>query len=176
MATPTNLPASFVSGNILTAAQQNGLRGAFRVLQVVQTNATAHASTSSALLNDIPGMSVSITPQSTSNKILVTACFNIGFGTSADDTYYSLLRNSTPIGIGTGGGTQISAYLRGNTQGGDLGIVPVTISFLDSPATTSATTYKMQWGTRVNYIYLNRRGYDLSFSTASSITVQEISA
>jgi hypothetical protein len=33
MATPTNLPATFVAGNVLTAAQQNGLRGAFRVLQ-----------------------------------------------------------------------------------------------------------------------------------------------
>jgi hypothetical protein len=41
MATPTTLPASFVAGNILTAAQLNNLRGAFRVLQVVQaTDAT----------------------------------------------------------------------------------------------------------------------------------------
>ena len=40
MATPTNLPASFVAGAILTAAQQNDLRGAFRVLQVVQGTTT----------------------------------------------------------------------------------------------------------------------------------------
>jgi hypothetical protein len=38
MATPTTLPASFVAGSILTAAELNDLRGAFRVLQVV--NAT----------------------------------------------------------------------------------------------------------------------------------------
>ena len=42
MATPTTLPAAFVSGAILTADQMNNLRGAFRVLQVVTSTATAN--------------------------------------------------------------------------------------------------------------------------------------
>jgi hypothetical protein len=122
------------------------------------------------------GLSVTITPTLSTSKILVTATFNIGFGSSADDTFYSLFRGSTAIGIGSGSATSSSAYLRGNTQGGNLGIVPVTITFLDSPATTSATTYKMQWATRVDSIYLNRRGADTNFGTLSTITVQEIGA
>jgi hypothetical protein len=178
MATPTNLPATQTTGNVLTAAYMNDLRGAFRVLQVLQTNVTAHAATTSATLTDIPGLSVSITPQSSSSKVLVTASFMIGFGTSADDTHYTLFRGSTAIGIGTGGSTtNCSAYLRGNSSANQtLAIIPVTIAFLDSPSTTSATTYKMQWATRVDAIYLNRRGADSNFGTSSSITVQEISA
>ena len=175
MATPTNLPASFTTAQILTAGQMNDLRGAFRVLQVNQGINAGHQSTSSASLTDM-NLSVSITPRYTTSKILVTAHFNIGFGSSADDTFYTLLRGSTQIGIGTPSITNCSVYLRGNTQGGELGIVPVTFTFLDSPATTSATTYKMQWATRVDTIYLNRRGADGNFGTMSTITVQEISA
>jgi hypothetical protein len=52
-------------------------------------------------------------------------------------------------------------------------IVNLSTSFLDSPATTSATTYKMQWRTRVGTIYLNRRGDTVSGAT-SNITVMEI--
>jgi hypothetical protein len=177
MATPTNLPADFVPGAVLTAAQMDDLRGAFRILQVVQGVNTGHASTSSTTLTDM-GLSVSITPQATSNKILVTATFMIGFGASADDSFYTLLRGSTAIGIGTAGtATNSSAYLRGNSYANQaLAIVPVTITFLDSPATTSATTYKMQWSTRTNVIYLNQRGNDSAIGTVSTITVQEISA
>jgi hypothetical protein len=175
MATPTNLPAAQTTGNVLTASYVNDLRGAFRTLQVVQGFTTAQASTSSATLTDM-GLSVAITPQSTSSKILVTASFMIGFGTSADDTFYTLLRNSTQIGIGSGSTTSASAYLRGNTQGGYLAIVPVTINIYDAPTTTSAVTYKMQWATRVDSIYLNRRGADGNFGVMSTITAQEISA
>jgi microcystin-dependent protein len=146
-----------------------------KVLQVVQGTTSVQATTSSTTLTDM-GLSVTITPTLSTSKILVTATFNIGFGSSADDTFYSLFRGSTAIGIGSGSATSSSAYLRGNTQGGNLGIVPVTITFLDSPATTSATTYKMQWATRVDSIYLNRRGADTNFGTLSTITVQEIGA
>jgi hypothetical protein len=177
MATPTNLPAAQTTGAVLTAAYMNDLRGAFRILQVDQGTSTTMSSTSSATLTDM-GLSVSITPQSSSNKILVTATFMIGFGASADDTFYTLLRGSTQIGIGTAGtATNCSAYLRGNSSANQtLAIIPVTITFLDSPATTSATTYKMQWATRTDVIYLNRRGQDANFGARSTITVQEVSA
>ena len=176
MATPTTLPASFTTGDVLTAANMNALRGAFRTLQVVQGTNTVHQSTSSATLTDM-NLSVAITPQSSTSKVLVTATFNIGFGSSADDTFYTLLRNSTQIGIGTPSITNCTAYLRGNGSANQtLPIIPVTVTFLDSPATTSAITYKMQWATRVDIIYLNRRGADGNFGTISTITAQEISA
>jgi len=72
MATPTNLPAAQTTGNVLTAAYMNDLRGAFRILQVVTTSDT----TSRTTTGDYPQLStlnVSITPQSSSSLILVSA-------------------------------------------------------------------------------------------------------
>lgn len=133
MATPTNLPASFVSGNILTATQQNALRGAFRILQVVYgTYTTATASASSTWVDT--GVSATITPQSSTSKILV----------------YTDLSTYT-FTAGTTGGIRL---FRGATQlqiFADVGYCPASNMLstfsticLDSPATTSATTYKTQ--------------------------------
>jgi hypothetical protein len=144
------------------------------ILQVKQTVITVNPSSTNSSPVDITNMNVSITPQSTSSKILVTVNMSLGFDTGTDDVNVYLLRGSTAISIGTNGTTMSSAYLRGNIFG-DLGTVPVAINFIDSPNTTSATTYKMQWQTRVGRIYLNRRGADSAFSTSSSITVMEIS-
>ena len=70
MATPTTLPAAFVAGAILTAAQQNNLRGAFRVLQVVaSTYATQTTATTNTFVNS--GLTGTITPSSTSSQVLV---------------------------------------------------------------------------------------------------------
>lgn len=174
MATPTNLPATQTTGNVLTAAYVNDLRGAFRTLQVVQTVLNTATSTTSATMVDISGMSVSITPQSSSSKVLVTVNLAIG-ALSADDASFNLVRGSTNICVGSGGTNNVSAYRRMNVIT-DLGMDTVTLVFLDSPATTSATTYKMQWATRVGTLYANRRGNDTTYVTSSSITVEEISA
>ena len=174
MATPTALPASFTSGQVLTAADQNLLRGAFRTLQVVQTVLNTTTSTTSATMVDVAGFSVSITPNYTSSKILVTVNLSIG-GLSADDAAFNLVRGATTISNGSGGTNNVSAYKRMNIIS-DNGMDTVTLVFLDSPATTSATTYKMQYLTRVGTLYINRRGSDTTYVTSSSITVEEISA
>lgn len=176
MATPTALPASFTSGQVLTASDQNLLRGAFRTLQVVQTVKDSTTSSTSASQTDITGMSVSITPYYSTSKILVTVNFNIGFDGTADDTSYYLVRGSTNICNGDFG-DEATIFLRANSSANQtLAMIPCSATFLDSPATTSATTYKLAWKTRVGTIYLNKRGADNNFVTASTITVQEISA
>jgi hypothetical protein len=53
------------------------------------------------------------------------------------------------------------------------------MQFLDSPATTSSTTYKVQWKTRVGTLFINNRAYETSSFVASgisTITVMEIAA
>lgn len=177
MATPTSLPASFSTGAVLTAAQMNDLRGAFRILQVVATQKNDTTSTSSTTMVDITGLSASITPQSTSNKVLIIATYNIGFDATADDVFVSLVRGSTDINIGTGGTNNNTNFQRGNSYANQtLQIVPMSTVFLDSPSTTSATTYKMQWRTRVGNIYLNRRGNDTVVIASSNIVVMEVSS
>lgn len=79
MATPTTLPATFVAGNVLTAAQMNNLRGAFRVLQVVSTTlTTSFTSGAGGAYANVTGLSATITPSATSSKILIMATVNGG--------------------------------------------------------------------------------------------------
>ena len=150
------------------------------VLQVVQAVKTDTFSTSSSTLADITGLSVTITPASSSNKILVLVDLHIGFSIYAGIVH--LLRGSTKIYAGDGGLTRCGLYSNtfGNSNGNQL--IPVTAVFLDSPATTSATTYKLQtanYGAGIQYV--NRTGDNINETnrdglTASSITVMEIAA
>jgi hypothetical protein len=139
---------------------------------VNQTFVTATASTTSVSYTDIPGMSVNITPKFNTSKVLVTAVVTFGFiGTQLD--YARLMRGSTALGNNQQGNGIIQyrpdAY---STQ--TLILDTRTVTYLDSPATTAATTYKMQWYVNTGTLWLNRRGLDANDFGTSSITVQEI--
>jgi len=171
MATPTTLPASFTAGQVLTAAQMNALRGAFRVLQIAQATKNNVFSTTSASFVDITDLSVSITPSATTSTILVLA--NVQGSSSGGDASFRLLRDSTIIAVSAVGSFQgfamaSSTYQNQMFSGG--------VIFLDSPATTSATTYKIQTIANGGTTYVNRRGVDAVFGGFSTITVMEISA
>jgi len=172
--TTTGISASAISTGTLAAARLP----AGSVLQVVQTVKTDTFSTTSTSLVDITGMSVSITPISASNKILVS--YFLGHVDASDAALIpvALLRGATKIGAGATAGNrttvstaQISAQNRGVTQ---------SFMFLDSPATTSSTTYKLQLMTTSGTAYVNRSSADTDvagyFRTASTITVMEIAA
>jgi hypothetical protein len=143
MATPTTLPAAFVAGAILTADQQNNLRGAFRVLQVVSATQTTNIQNNTSTYVDT-GLSVTITPQSTSSKILLIGSNALAKNnTNASAAASSrLLRGGTTISQISLGllYTATALYQVGNDQ----------FFYLDSPATTSATTYKTQFNSNNN--------------------------
>ena len=131
MATPTTLPASFTAGAVLTAAQMNDLRGAFRVLQVVQsTNSTSTTTTSSTFVTS--NLSASITPSSTSSTILAFHTGSYGGSTGGAEMFTCLVRGAI-------GGPLLST----NTMYANSTPYYSTSSkiYLDTPATTSATTY-----------------------------------
>jgi len=180
MATPTTLPATFVAGNVLTAAQMNNLRGAFRVLQVVSTVKSDTFSTASSTFSDVTGLSVTITPSATSSKILIFA--DVKMHTTIDGHYpgVRLLRDSTAIYVGDTAGSRTPALF--GTSGGGSGMFMTQAggTFLDSPNTTSATVYKIQMRTVGGTYYINRGSTDTDNSSfyrmASSITALEISA
>jgi hypothetical protein len=180
MATPTTLPASFTAGQVLTAAQQNGLRGAFRVLQVVSTTKSDTFTSSSTSFADITGLSVSITPQEATSKVLVLVQLNASNDVGVNYAQVQLVRGSTAIDIGDTAGSRTRAS--GFVWAFDQTLVDVvTLSFLDSPATTSATTYKVQLrNTAAGTSYVNRSKLDSDTAVfarlASTITVMEISA
>ena len=129
MATPTNLPASFTVGQVLTAQQQNDLRGAFRVLQVVEGTYSTLISSSSTTYVDTQ-LSAIITPQATSSKVLVIVSQPLYTDAVGQDLNYRLLRGATVI-------QTLLAAINANIGTGSF-------LYLDSPSTTSATTYKTQ--------------------------------
>jgi hypothetical protein len=181
MATPTTLPASFTAGQILTAAQQNALRGAFRVLQVVSTNKTDTFTTTSTSYVDITGLSASITPSASTNKVLIIVTLSVGDDPANTTSVSRLMRDATAIDVGDAAGSRIQAS---GTSKAVSTATQATQSyvFLDSPATTSATTYKVQAATLgATFTFaLNRSADDSNTAgrtrTVSNITVMEISA
>jgi hypothetical protein len=133
MATPTTLPATFVAGNILEASQLNAVRGAFRVLQVVQGTTTTPV-TNSTNVYTATGLTATITPSATSSKILCLVQQN---GVGKDNNTYcdiSLFRGATNISA-----FGLFAAYTGNADSNYVGTTGVT--YLDSPNTTAATTY-----------------------------------
>ena len=156
-----------------------------KILQVVQalktdTFSSTHQLQSSPPYGDITGLSVAITPSASSSKILVR--MNVWLGSNSTGGHTNtlrLMRDSTAIGIGD------AASSRQRGSAGQHGNVTakywnMTQEVLDSPNTTSATTYKVQGGGENNTWYINRSGSDAdnwyTFRLASSITVMEIGA
>lgn len=178
MAIPTNLPATFSTGAILTAAQMNDLRGAFRILQVVSTTVTGTFATTSSSYTDVTGLSATITPSNTSSKILVIVSLS-GTGQTANTNFFAqLVRGSTAIGVGGASGSRRTATSVSRDQTFPSSLV---MMHLDSPSTTSSTTYKVQVTTQGGgTVYVNRSEGDSdnisSPRTASAITLLEVSA
>jgi hypothetical protein len=105
-----------------------------KVLQVVTSSTNTQQSTSSSSFVDATGLSVSITPSSTSNKIFVI-CTTTGYSNEySADSQYTLLRNSTNLA------TNFFNLVRNTDIAGQISMV-----ILDSPSTISATTYKAQF-------------------------------
>lgn len=180
MATPTTLPSTFTAGQVLTAAQMNNLRGAFRVLQIVSTAKTDTFTTTSTTFADVTGLSVSITPSATSSKILVIAQVVGMSDHGVTSGWLQMVRGSTAIDVGDVAGSRIPTSGTLDALGA-TSPTNVALCFLDSPATTSATTYKIQIrNVGAGTMYINRGKTDTDANTiqrtASTITVFEVSA
>ena len=149
------------------------------VSQVVSAIKTDTSQTSSQTYSDISGLSVSITPRNASNKILVF--LNIQGSNDGGSMAIQLLRDSTQVAIATSAsGNQINATLANYYNNADANVIRgESIAYLDSPATTSSVTYKVQFRTgNTGTSSINRpSGNDnatYNMRTVSTITVMEI--
>jgi hypothetical protein len=161
-ATANDTPARLAvgtNGHVLTAdsTAATGIKwaapaGGGKVLQVVQgTTSTATATTSASFVAS--NLAVTITPTSATSKILV---------------FYAMC-NATQ-GSGTYGDYQLALYRggsavwnMGNTNFGDVASFVNSTNYdsgqyLDSPATTSATTYTIYGKRTVRTLYMNEQG------------------
>ena len=133
-----------------------------KLLQVVHTEKVNKFATTSSSFTDVTGLSVSITPAATSNKILVISSVSCGMGGGGIDAFIRLMRGSTQIS----GDQCIRLY-------GSEENFTFAIHEFDSPSTTSSVTYKIQIKTESNEAFVNRDGSNNTLGQ-SSITVIEI--
>ena len=146
--------------------------GTSAILQVASTVKVDAFTSTSLTFADLTGLSVSITPSSASSKILVF--LNTYMSQSgAGEVMFNLVRGSTAISQSTGATNNATMF---GSVGGSNQVANVTSVFLDSPATTSATTYKAQLKVGGGTAFINRRGQDTTYGATSSITVMEVSA
>jgi hypothetical protein len=136
----SNVVASAITGTISGTRLPAG-----SVLQVVSTTKTDTFTTTSTSFTDITGLSVSITPTSATSKILVMYNFQASATSGEYTAGFRLMRDSTAICLGVAASNRFAAtnYNRSVSSVADQSWA-MTMNFLDSPATTSATTYKVQ--------------------------------
>ena len=172
--------ANAITGTIPTSVAP----GQGKVLQVQSTTKLDVFTTTSTSFTDITGMSVSITPSSTSSKIFITATGSISIDGTDRNGLLKLVRGSTDIFLADQSGSQRVRASGGihTTHGVSQGTetYSASVMFLDSPNTISATTYKLQGLTSSNsqtftWGRTSGSGDDTNRATfPSSITVMEI--
>jgi hypothetical protein len=165
-----------VSGASLTGTQNipKATLPTGSVLQVVQGNTNSNLSTTSSSFV-ASGFTLSITPSSASNKILVSLSggqFRFTSSSSNGEGWVRLWRNIGGAGYASVGGlgsTDIQEILINYTN--STVAIPHSLIYLDSPATTSAITYQPYFkSANGQQVY-----YNLG-SVITYITLMEISA
>jgi hypothetical protein len=168
-----------IAANAVTAAKLAAGAGG-KILQVNQTVKTdATTVQPGSTWTDIPTLSVSITPSSSANKVLVS--FNLHSITNMRG-FVRIVRGSTAIAIGDAAGSRIQCTSGDMTfnESDTAELQNQSMTWLDSPATTSSTTYKLQIRSDGggDSIYINRT-YSATDSASygrpvSVITVMEV--
>lgn len=176
---PSDLVANYPAlGQQLAEDVEDEIVLAKTVLQVVSFTTDVTFSTTSSSYVDITNLAVTLTPSSASNKVLVIASVCAATQTGTNRAALRLVRGSTAICVGASTGSRTPASATAFST--DVAHVDSqTISYLDSPAATTATTYKIQIiSTGSGTVYNNRSHEDTNaatqYRTASTITAMEI--
>jgi len=177
----TTIATGGIADDAVTAAKVTGLG---KVAQVLQTTKLDTFSTTSSSNTDVTGLSVAITPSSSSSKILITASISLGSDTADRNLNLFVTRGDTEIYKAdqsgsnrqrAGGGLH---YHHGLSS--TVGTYSANIMFLDSPSSTSELTFKIRANAGANggTLHINRTGDSTDdnnrASYPSSITVMEI--
>ena len=150
------------------------------VLQVVSATKTDTFTTTSGTPVDITGYSATITPSSATSKILITSSFHISSGSVGSYPRMILLRGSSVLiqGDASGSASRVTAGQLYPSATLANNIDSLSYTYLDSPNTTSAITYKWQMSTfsgRTGTFNASEATSDSNhFNATSTITLMEI--
>jgi len=154
------------------------------VLQVKSVTMTGVQTFAGTAYTDITdgtnALSVSITPTASSSKFVLYMMVNCGADNGGSRFGFRFMRDSTAVGVSDTQGSRTPSSSA--SQGSDAGRIDANISMihLDSPATASAITYKVQGSVESSSsnLAINRGGTfadsATNYTTASSLTVMEI--
>ena len=178
---PTTITGTDGVSQVQTGAVESGDLPAGSVIQVVSTTKTDTFSTNSANYVQPTGLSASITPNSTSNKILAIVSMIMGFDHGVTDrSYASIFRDGSNLSNPISPGDRRPMLAGVNSSIPDNSAIDVSMHFLDSPNTISNVTYDVRIST-VNpddTLYINRSANDGDSSSrprgVSTITLMEI--
>ena len=151
------------------------------ILQVKQTLKTDTFSTNSYGYTNVTGLSVTITPTSANNKILILVHVTCGGPSNERGGFRIFKDGSTAIGGGDADGNRLTGF--GSIYRNDSnGIQSLPASVIDTPGDTNSHTYAVQVSILANnsFVYVNRTEGDsnnyYAMRTSSSITAIEIAA
>jgi hypothetical protein len=158
-------------------AKQLGLNVTGNVLQVVSATLKSSVSTSSTSAVDT-GLQASITPAFSTSKVLITITTLVSMSNFIKRTHFIINGGNAASYIGDAGvgGHRSGMSITPRVDAGGYIMHPVSLSYLDSPSTTSSITYKLQWWVEAESAYLNRPYVQDSngANTVSTITLTEI--
>ena len=181
------IDADSLASNAVTAGKlASGVGG--KILQVIQATHTAEVSTTGITYVNT-GLSASITPSSSSNKILVmvTQRFFIQRSTDQARGGFRLLRNTGSgnsvimQGPNTNNGQEPGGEGQSTNLGGSTQVAGAfNCTFLDSPSTTNSTTYSTQFANNQASasptIFVNSLNNNGGEDGVSTMTLMEVAA
>jgi len=142
------------------------------ILQVVSTTSTTQSSTSSSSFQN--GISLSITPQDSSNKIIVmgTGMISMGGGSTMGGIL-KVHRHGTGVTSANVTGTGDFGHAFTGATNYDMDIVPSNgFIYVDEPDTTNQVTYTQQFRTTSNTVYYNKKQYADRPGKASLVLIE----
>jgi hypothetical protein len=180
------MAAYLEDSNILSlydgSAWKNSLGVTGGILQVVSTAKTDTFTTTSSTYTVVTGLTATITPKSATSKILVLVQLAYGLVSNNGWGNFKVTGGNTSVYVGDTAGSRVRAVF-GGTMGADGqgSLLSSSINFLDSPATTSATTYQVEARIAAGgAVFVNRPPFDTDGEIitrgASSITLMEVTS
>ena len=156
-------------------APTNGGGGIIQVIQTIKKDQFETSTTVGSGYADITGLSATITPKFSTSKIMVEA--HIYNSNNNAVNFFRVLRGSTfieqPSGTSSGGANyNAHGFSYFDHQFQDTCVIKI----LDSPATTSATTYKIQTACTSNVVTINQFFNTSNYFGITTLQLYEVSA